>query len=293
MSKTKSPAASKSAWEYYYGLTRLKGFPIGTVFIFWPSAWGLGMAAYSNGLPMENFVTQTLLFAVGSTLLHASVCVLNDICDRDIDRKVERTKDRPLARGVVPIGGAAILTVLLLCATLGVLSFANSRVIIYSLMDVVATDLARLSMGWGLFPGWISVAGSINPRIVVVFYVGSVCWTIVYDTIYACQDRKDDLMAGVGSAALVLGSAVRPILSLFATAFLGCMVYAGLQNSQGPYFFIVSVGGAALFFLWVFLTWEVDNNEDCLTKIIANGNMGVVIWTGIFLDYYFKTASVT
>ncbi|KAJ7777622.1 UbiA prenyltransferase family-domain-containing protein [Mycena maculata] len=304
MSSRNEPISKlKPRWQYYFELTRLGGFPFGTQFIFWPSAWGVGMAAYSKDLPMESFITHTVMFALGSTVLHAAACVLNDICDRHIDRKVERTKHRPLASGVVSVSGATALLFSFLSATLVMLSFANSDVFMYALVGIFPLHglyplMKRwtswpqiwlgLAMGWGLFPGWISVNQNLKYDVIGVFYLGSVCWTVVYDTIYACQDRKDDLRAGVGSAAVILGSWVRPILAIFASTFIACMIYAGIHNHNGPYFFTVSVGGAALFFLWVFSTWKVDDNEDCLSKITANGNMGVIIWSGIFLDYYLK-----
>ncbi|KAJ7206112.1 UbiA prenyltransferase family [Mycena pura] len=266
------------------------------------------MAAFSVNLPLNNLLVQTFMFAIGSTILHSAACILNDICDRDFDRKVERTKHRPLATGVISVAGAIILlsvfrmffyTNLPTLLTPPPFSFLWGLIGIFPLHALYPLmkrwtwwpqAWLGLAMNWGYLVGWISVTGTMNNEVVGTFFIGTVCWTIVYDTIYACQDRKDDMTAGVKSTALLFGSWIRSILCLFAIAFVGCVFVAGVYNQQGMYFFIISVGGAAMFFCWQFLTWDVNNVNDCNAKFMANGNMGIIIWSGMFLDYYFKKA---
>ncbi|KAJ7277948.1 UbiA prenyltransferase family [Mycena rebaudengoi] len=259
------------------------------------------MAAYSANLPFNNFIMQTAMFALGSTLIHSAACVLNDICDRDFDGQVERTKHRPLVTGAASLGGAITVLLLLVCASVAMLATSNASTFIFGLVGIFPLHgiyplMKRwtwwpqawlgLAMNWGLLVGWISATGTLDTKVAGSFFLGTVCWTIVYDTIYACQDRVDDVNAGVKSTALLFGSRVRPILCIFATAFIGCMTYSGLSHHQGPSFFVVSIGGTILFFLWQFSSWKVDDAADCGSKFEANGNMGIIVWIGLFLDYY-------
>jgi 4-hydroxybenzoate polyprenyltransferase len=156
--------------------------------------------------------------------------------------------------------------------------------------------------------------------------VSTLSWTIVYDTIYGCQDRKDDMTAGVKSTSILFGDSIRQILIGFAAVFLACMAYAGFLNHQGVIngtsdyvallltpntgtpFFIVSVGGAGLYFTWQFLVWNVNDPQDCGAKfqvrlpdtngtqsdcfVQGNGNLGYIVWSGMLIDYYLKTRGV-
>ncbi|PSS37511.1 hypothetical protein PHLCEN_2v718 [Hermanssonia centrifuga] len=117
-------------------------------------------------------------------------------------------------------------------------------------------------MNWGYPVAWITITGDIKADVVWVFFFGTVCWTIVYDTIYACQDREDDVHAGVKSTAVLFGDYVRPILIAFTVAFLGLMTYAGMCNGQSFGYYLISCGGSAIHFAWQFLTWHVEVPED-------------------------------
>ncbi|KAJ7250755.1 UbiA prenyltransferase family-domain-containing protein [Mycena rebaudengoi] len=299
------PTAIKPIWYYYYELTRLHKWPLGSILVFWPSAWGVAMAAYSVELPWQNLLIQTLMFAIGSTLLHSAACILNDICDRDFDRQVERTKNRPLATGVISVTGATLWLLLFVFASIMVLATTNKTAFLYGLLGVFPLHALYplmkrwtwwpqawlgLAMNWGFPIGWLAVGGAMDKKILGIFFAGTICWTIVYDTIYGCQDRRDDIVAGVKSTSLLFGTWVRPILVMFAATFVACMVYAGICNQQGPYFFGISIGGACIFFFWQFSTWQVDDVADCGSKFEANGNMGLIIWMGMLLDYYCKIA---
>ncbi|KAJ7623850.1 UbiA prenyltransferase family-domain-containing protein [Mycena polygramma] len=298
-------AEKKSTWYHYYELTRLHKFPRGNILSFWPSAWGIAMAAHSVNLPAHEVLAQTFMFAIRSTLLHSAACILNDICDIDFDRNVERTKNRPLVTGAVSVTGATILLSSFVLASIALLAMCSPSVLFWGLPGIFPLHALYplmkrwtwwpqawlgLAMNWGLIVSWISVKGRINSETVGILFFGTVCWTIVYDTIYACQDRKDDAAAGIKSTALLFGGWVRPILYIFSGTFIGCLIYAGVRNQQGPPFFFVSVGGAVLFFAWQFTTWNVENASDCGGKFAANGNLGLVIWTGMLLDYCWKAS---
>ncbi|TFY51549.1 hypothetical protein EVG20_g10951 [Dentipellis fragilis] len=106
-------------------------------------------------------------------------------------------------------------------------------------------------------------------------------WTVLYDTIYACQDRKDDADVGVKSTALLFGNLVRPILCCFALVFLASLTYMGYCNDKGAAFYVISCGGASAHVTWQLATWDPDDPKDCGAKFKSNGDMGYIIWAGL------------
>ncbi|KAI0084080.1 UbiA prenyltransferase family [Irpex rosettiformis] len=300
---------SKSRWRGYYELTRLHKPIMGNTLMFWPCAWGLTMAAYLNGTPLPTLVYQISLFAVASTLLHSAACVLNDICDIDFDKQVERCRSRPLPSGVVSVSEAWTLLVLLLLPIIGMTVLTNRIATILTLFGIFPLHALYplmkrwtywpqawlgLAMNWGYVVAWYAISDSSSPLskstigTIVSFFLGTVCWTIVYDTIYACQDRSDDVHAGVKSTALLFGAYVRPILIVFTLLFLLLLLLAGTLNGQGVGYFVVSCAGSAAHFGWQFWSWEVERPEDGGRKFQANGWTGLLIWVGMVVDYWLR-----
>ncbi|KAI0760054.1 UbiA prenyltransferase [Fomes fomentarius] len=285
----------------YFQLTRLHKPFMGNTLMFWPCAWGLTIAARATSLPLALYAEKLLWFAVGSMLLHSAACVLNDICDVDFDRQVERTKDRPLPSGVVSIHGAWILCAALVAPALYILSHCNTRLgiamgiigvfplhALYPLMKRWTwwpQAWLGLAFNWGIPVAWISVTGTMPPLPLWVLFFGGVCWTIVYDTIYACQDREDDRRVGIKSTALLFGSYVRPILAVLAALLLLCLAYAGIALAQGVGYAFLSCGGTLLHTAWQVATWNEADMKDHRAKFESNGLLGCVIWLGILYDY--------
>jgi len=144
-------------------------------------------------------------------------------------------------------------------------------------------------MNWGVPVAWLSVIPLYQDLTVVyVLLAGTLCWTIVYDTEYGCQDRTDDIHAGVKSTALLFGDHVRAVLVGFATVFVGSLVAAGVLNNQTWIYYVVSVGGSAVHFVWQFRTWDVDSPADCGAKFKSNHDMGYLVFAGLLLDYVFR-----
>ncbi|EMD35418.1 hypothetical protein CERSUDRAFT_53335 [Gelatoporia subvermispora B] len=297
----------KSKWRGWLELTRLHKSIMGNTLMFWPCVWGLTMAAYAVKYPLYQLLVQTIMFGIGSTLLHSAACVINDICDIEFDRKVERCKTRPLPAGVVSVFSAWVLLMLLIIPAMGMLLLTNQKAASVGLVGVFPLHALYplmkrwtywpqawlgLAMNWGFPVAWITITGNTRADVVWVFFLGTVCWTIVYDTIYACQDRKDDVEAGVKSTALLFGDWIRPILMAFAAAFVACLIVAGIRNSQGAGYFVISCGGAALHFIWQFATWHPDVPADGAHKFNSNGFTGYIIWAGMLCDYYFKVLAV-
>lgn len=215
----------------YLALSRIDK-PIGTWLLYWPCAWSIVLASHTLGLPFATPLFYTLLFGVGAVVMRGAGCTINDMWDVKMDRMVERTKDRPLAAGEITQFQALCFLGVQLSAGLAVLVNLNlysivlgasslSVVVLYPLMKRV-TYWPQLVLGfafnWGAMLGWSAVAGAVDWSVVLPLYAGSIFWTLIYDTIYAHQDKQDDVHAGVKSTALLFGDNTKRFLSVFSTA---------------------------------------------------------------------------
>ncbi|KAG6889592.1 hypothetical protein C0995_016400 [Termitomyces sp. Mi166 len=150
-------------------------------------------------------------------------------------------------------------------------------------------DAQGLAMNWGFVVVWVYLVPDDKTYIVpAAFFAGTICWTLVYDTIYACQDRIDDIKAGNHSTAVLFGDFVKPILSFFAISFVAAIAFSGKLNNQGPVYYLVTVGGTALHLLWQLATLKTDVPADCWQKFKSNGDLGWIIFAGITADYLLK-----
>ncbi|KAL1946348.1 hypothetical protein VTO73DRAFT_15475 [Trametes versicolor] len=284
----------------YYELTRLHKPILGNTYLFWPCAWGLTIAARSAALSPLEYGVKLLLFAIGSMLLHSANCVYNDICDVEFDGQVERTRGRPLPSGVVSVTGAAIFCASLFVPVLFMLSYMNMTSLTLTLCGICFIHplyplMKRwtwwpqawlgLCFNWGILVAWSSVLDRIPPISLWAMCFGSVCWTIVYDTIYACQDREDDKRIGLKSTAVLFGDKVKPILASLALAFLLALGYSGRAAGQSVGFAIVSCGGALLHLVWQLWAWDDTNVRDHRGKFESNGMLACLVWLGLLVDY--------
>ena len=194
-------------------LTRLKK-PIGFMLLFWPCAWGLTLA-YDFTNDLGKYFFYLTLFFFGSILMRSAGCIINDISDKEFDKKVNRTKKRPIASGQISILLALIYSLILcLLALLVLLNFNTLTIIVafgsmplaftYPLMKRY-TYWPQLFLGitfnYGLILGWICIKGNLN-IIPLVFYFGAIFWTLAYDTIYGFQDINDDEIIGLKSTSI-------------------------------------------------------------------------------------------
>ena len=262
--------------------------PIGVWLLLWPCLWAIGLA--SDGLPDLGLL---VLFTVGAFVMRAAGCTCNDILDRDFDARVERTRHRPLPSGAIGLKGAVAFMAALLAIGLVILLHLNPfaillgagslpLVLVYPLMKrVIAWPQAFLGLtfNYGALLGWAAVQGGIGwPA--GLLYLAGIAWTLGYDTIYAHQDKEDDLLIGVKSSALALGAHTRPWLIGFYTVAVAGLAAAGAAASMAwPYF--AGVALAAL--LLARQAWHVriDSPADCLATFKANGWVGLVIFAGI------------
>ncbi|KAF8510743.1 4-hydroxybenzoate polyprenyl transferase [Gautieria morchelliformis] len=280
-------------------LTRVKKFA-GTMVLFWPFAWSLTMISRTIKLPITSYAVVIAEGFAGACLLHSGGCIWNDILDRDFDRQVERTKHRPLADGRISVPAALLFLVLHLCVLVRMIWFTEPMVWqiglvsifllpgIYPLMKRV-TYWPQAWLGLAMNAG-VPMASAILTKTVsrstMVLSVGAWAWTIWYDTIYACQDKKDDTQAGVKSTALLFGDWTKPVLSFFGTILISCLATCGILNQAGLPYFIITVGGGTL--LLVKELWQVnlDIPKSCWETFHRNGFVfGAVVWLGIALEY--------
>lgn len=269
--------------------------PIGFWLLFWPCGFSLALAAVGN--PASGFDWRALLLLLaGAVVMRGAGCTFNDIVDRDIDEKVERTRSRPIPSGQVSVAGAAAfmaaqaligLWVLLqfnpLTITLGIASLA--LVAIYPFMKRVTwwpQLFLGLAFSWGALIGWTSQTAAIGVP-PVLLYVGTILWTIGYDTIYALQDVEDDALIGVKSTARLFGRRTRLMVALF---------YAGAVAFWAMAAFLVGAGIAFVFGMaaviaglaWQVVTLDGKAPGNALSRFKANHWAGLALTLALLVE---------
>jgi len=279
----------------YARLARLDR-PIGTWLLLFPGWWAIALAALPGGWP--NFWL-LFLFAIGSFVMRGAGCTFNDLVDRNYDRQVARTAGRPIASGEIGVFGAIVflaiqlligLLILLLlrplAAGLGVASLL--LVATYPFMKRVTywpQVFLGLTFNWGALMGYAAATGRIDPA-PVALYAAGIAWTMVYDTIYAHQDKEDDALIGVRSTALKFGGRTKPWLALFALAMLALLALAILLGGLGKIAWLAVIC-AALHLAWQIIFVYIDNPADCLKKFNANRWLGWAIFIAFLAGRFF------
>ena len=274
----------------YLSLARIDR-PFGVWLLLFPCWWSLAMAAASHGaLPP---LLPALLFALGALVMRSAGCTYNDIVDRDYDARVARTADRPIPSGQVSLRQAWVFLALQLLTGLLVLLQFNAFTIAVgaaSLLLVFAYPFMKritywpqawlgMTFNWGALVGWASYEGSLGwPPLLL--YLGGIAWTLGYDTIYAHQDKEDDILIGVKSTALKLGERTGDWLIVFFALALLLFAAAGLAAGLA-WPFLLGIAAVALHFAWQVRTLRIDDPNDCLDKIKSNRFVGWLLLAGI------------
>ncbi|MFP6761283.1 MAG: 4-hydroxybenzoate octaprenyltransferase [Rhodospirillales bacterium] len=281
----------------YFRLARFDR-PIGTWLVLFPCWWSLALAT-NNWEPTPDVLGETLwlylLFGIGAIVMRGAGCTFNDITDREFDAKVARTADRPIPSGAVSVPQALLfmtflsligLTVLLQLNHFAILVGVASLflVAIYPFMKRI-TNWPQFALGltfnWGAFLGWAAVRGDLHLP-AVILYVAGICWTLGYDTIYAHQDKEDDLIVGVKSSALKLRDKTRPWLFVFYTATVILIAETGyLVGLSWPFY--VALVFSALQLFWQARDVDINDPADCLIKFKSNRLFCWILLTGIVL----------
>ncbi len=271
----------------YLRLMRLDR-PIGAWLLLFPCWWSVALAA--DGWPDARL---TILFAAGAVIMRGAGCVLNDIADRRFDARVARTRTRPVASGEIGVPRAiAFLGLLLALGFLILIQFNPFAVLVgaASLALVAVYPFAKritywpqavlgLTFNWGALLGWAAVRGELAPS-AIVLYLAGVFWTLGYDTIYAHQDKGDDIIAGVKSTALKLGDATRPWLLVFYLLFAGLLALAGSLAGLGAVF-AVALAAVAAHLFWQAWFVNLADPARCLAVFKSNRAVGWIVLAGI------------
>lgn len=273
--------------------------PIGTLLLLWPTLWALWLAA--GGWPQWHLL---LIFTLGVFLMRSAGCVINDFADRDIDGRVQRTAQRPLATGAVSRREA-----LLLCAGLCALSFllvlfTNRLTLLLSFGAVMLaglypfmkryTQLPQVVLGaafsWGI-PMAFAAQSETLPRGCWILFIANVLWTVVYDTFYAMVDRDDDVKIGVKSTAILFGDDDRLITAALQVCVLFALALVGTQFKLGYWYFVALIGTGGLFIYQQILIRH-RQREACFRAFLNNNWVGALIFAGICVHYLTAPASV-
>lgn len=269
--------------------------PIGVWLLLLPCWWGLalGQIALGGGLPSLWYAG---LFLIGAVIMRGAGCTLNDIADRKFDAQVARTRLRPLAAGQVSPMAAMIFLICLCLAGLAVLIQFNWFTVVTgaaSLLIVAIYPFMKrfthwpqavlgLAFNWGALVGWSSLHGALAPA-PLLLYGGGVAWTLAYDTIYAHQDKEDDVLIGVKSTALKFGDRSIYWLGLFFAASL-ILIGAAIWLAGGSVISFTGLAGAALQAAWQLARFQPDNSARCLELFRSNRIFGLIIAFSLILD---------
>ena len=275
-------------------LTRLKK-PTGYMLLFWPCLWGLTIS-YDYASELYTFFIYCLLFFIGSVLMRSAGCIVNDIVDKEFDKKVERTKNRPIASEKVTIKSGIIYTIILCFLAFMVLINFNKFTIFMALISMPFaftyplmkrfTYWPQLFLGitfnYGLVLAWISIKNEIS-FIPIIFYFGAIFWTLGYDTIYGYQDIKDDEIIGVKSTSIKFKNNPKKFILLCYLIFLNSLILVGLFMSFKIFYFLFLLLPFLQLFLFQVKKLEINNPNDCLIKFKSNNYLGFFVFINLLI----------
>jgi 4-hydroxybenzoate polyprenyltransferase len=280
-------------FQIFIQLTRLNK-PIGFLLLFWPCAWGLALGYYfSNETAL--YFKYIVLFFLGSVLMRSAGCIFNDIVDRDFDKRVERTKNRPIASGKISVLESFIYIILICLLALLILLQFNKLTIILGMSSMILafaypfmkriTYWPQLFLGltfnWGIIMGWTALTNNISFE-PFLLYASAIFWTLGYDTIYGLQDARDDEIIGVKSTSIRFKKNPKVFV---AGCYCLCILFILIM------FFMMELNKYILFFSIPFITslfyqikiFDIKNEKSCLTAFKFNQYSGFLNFIFIFL----------
>ena len=279
--------------QIFIQLTRLNK-PVGFMLLFWPCLWGLTLGYYFNSETIIYF-KYIILFFLGSILMRSAGCIFNDIVDKDFDKKVERTKNRPIASGKISVLESFIYIVLLCLIALLILLQFNKLTIVLGMGSMILaftypfmkriTYWPQLFLGltfnWGIIMGWTALTNNISLE-PFLLYASAIFWTLGYDTIYGLQDIHDDEIIGVKSASIKFKNNPKVFV---ASCYCLCVLFILIM------FFMMELNKYILFFSIPFITslfyqikiFDIKNEKSCLAAFSFNNFSGFLNFVFIFL----------
>ena len=270
--------------KIFVNLTRLDR-PIGYLLLFWPCSWGLAYA-YSLNKNIENFLYYIILFLLGSVLMRSAGCIVNDIVDRKLDKKVKRTKYRPLAANLISVKKAFIYVIILCASAFCILIQFNFLTIMLGLASMTLafsypfmkriTYWPQLFLGltfnWGIIMAWASLSNYLTLDIFMVYFA-AIFWTLGYDTIYGAQDIVDDEIIGVKSTSIKFKSMLKKFVSINYLITIIILMLFFLNNSRTSIFFI-PLTAFILTLIYQIVNFDKKNPISCLESFKINNISG-------------------
>ena len=273
-------------------LIRLKK-PIGFMLLFWPCAWGLTIAYNFSG-EIKTFIIYLILFLSGAILMRSAGCIINDIADRKFDKKVNRTKNRPIATGAISVTeGFMYSSFLCLLAFIVLIQFNFMTIILamfsmplaftYPLMKRY-TYWPQLFLGitfnYGLILGWTSITGQIN-IVPLILYSGAIFWTLGYDTIYGYQDIKDDEIIGLKSTSIKFKNNPVMFVTLCYFVFLISLLITGTLLKLNNFFYLVFVVIILHMIFFQLKKIKTGDSAQCLKIFKSNNFLGLLTFISL------------
>ena len=280
--------------KLFIELTRLNR-PIGYMLLFWPCLWGLTIA-YDFNSELKIFYFYSFLFFLGSVFMRSAGCIVNDIVDKNFDKKVERTKNRPIASDKVSIKLAIIYSLGLCGLAFLVLINFNRFTILMALLSMPLaftyplmkrfTYWPQLFLGitfnYGLVLAWISINNNIS-ALPIIFYFGAIFWTLGYDTIYGYQDIKDDEIIGVKSTSIKFKNNAKLFISLCYTIFFISLIIVGFYMNFKQIYFISLIVTFIHIFIYQIKNLNIIDPNKCLKKFKSNNFLGLIVFLNILI----------
>tara|TARA_B100001769_G_scaffold232110_1_gene195016 strand:+ start:38 stop:919 length:882 start_codon:yes stop_codon:yes gene_type:complete len=269
--------------------------PIGFMLLFWPCIWSLLLYSLHVGelVPISFFI----LFFIGSIIMRGAGCTWNDFLDKDYDKSVKRTKDRPLASSKIKITTAIFFLMIQLFVGLLILIQFNKLTIIFGCLSLIPVFIYPLmkritwwpqvflgiTFNWGALLGWMSVSNNFSSVYPLFLYIACIFWTIGYDTIYAHQDKDDDLLLNLKSSAIKLGENTKYAMLIFYSIFfiIFAVILLNLSNSLIIHIAILSL---LVHLVSQIIYLDIDNSERCLKIFKSNNLLGIQISFFLILE---------
>jgi len=278
--------------KIFIQLTRLDK-PIGFMLLFWPCSWGLAYA-YSVNQNLNLFLYYLILFFLGSVLMRSAGCIVNDIVDKDFDKKIKRTKNRPLASGKISVKQSLVYVLALCSLAFLILIQFNLFTIILGMSSMILafsypfmkriTYWPQLFLGitfnWGIIMAWVAVNNNINLEIVVL-YISAIFWTLGYDTIYGAQDMSEDEIIGLKSTSIKFKKNIRLfVLTTYSLSVV--LIFFLFKNYLGLNIFSLFLIMFSISLLYQLLKFKKKKSNNYLKLFKFNNLTGFFLFLGIF-----------
>tara|TARA_X000001036_G_scaffold422735_1_gene445968 strand:+ start:464 stop:1324 length:861 start_codon:yes stop_codon:yes gene_type:complete len=278
-------------FKIFIELTRLNK-PIGFMLLFWPCSWGLAYA-YLTNQDTDLFIYYLILFFLGSVLMRSAGCIVNDIIDKNFDKKVQRTKKRPIASGKISVGKSFVYVVTLCALAFIILTQFNILTILLGMASMLLafsypfmkriTYWPQLFLGltfnWGIIMAWTSINNAISIEIIIL-YVSAIFWTLGYDTIYGAQDMADDEIIGLKSTSIKFKKNIKLFVSISYLITTLIIIYL-FKSIVGFNIFSLLLIIFILSLVYQLIRFNEHQPKTCLNMFKFNNVSGLLLFLSI------------